>query len=71
MVSLIISILTCVAVLGAIYLVIAYFAPYMVEFVDSITAAMQDFSALVPPWLLAFALIPLVLFVIGIIIKLL
>ena len=71
MVSLIISILTCVAVLGAIYFVVAYLAPYMADFVDSITVAMQDFSALVPPWLLAFALIPLVLFIVGVIIKLL
>ena len=62
---------------GAIVVIvaIAYFAttylPIAVDFFNSIYDAFGAFTQLVPSWLLAFALVPLLLCVVGIIIKLL
>ena len=65
------------AIAGAIVVIVAlaYFAttylPVITEFFNSIYDVFGAFTQLVPPWLLAFALVPLLLCVIGIIIKLL
>lgn len=71
MLSAILSIAAAVVVLlGIAYFVLTYL-PYIVDFFNSIYDAFSAFTELVPPWLAAFAVAPLILFIVGVIIKLL
>lgn len=68
---------TILAIAGAVVLIaaVAYFIvtylPYIINFFNSITEAYVSFTDLIPDWLLPFAFVPIILFVIGVLIKLL
>lgn len=71
MLSTILAIATAVIIVATIAYFILTYLPDVINFCNSIFDAFASFSDLVPDWLLAFALVPLLLFIIGIIIKLL
>lgn len=71
MLSTILTIATAVIAIAVVAYFILMYLPDIINFCNSIFDAFAAFSDLVPDWLLAFALVPLLLFIIGVIIKLL
>lgn len=59
-----------VALLAIVYFVLTYL-PVIIEFFNSIFDAYSSIVSSIPPWLAAFAIAPLILFIIGVIVKLL
>lgn len=57
-------------VAGVAYFVFTY-APYVIEFFNSIVGAYHIMVDSLPDWLLPYAMIPLILAVVGLLIKLL
>lgn len=71
MISILLSIVSAIVIIaGVVYLHYSY-SPIISDFVDQISAQFEAITSLIPSWLYPFVAIVLLIFVIGIIIKLL
>lgn len=71
MLSVVLFIATAIALIAGVAYFVFTYAPYVIDFFNSIFGAYHILVDALPDWLLPYAMIPLVLAVVGLLIKVL